>query len=59
MYDPVFGSLVNCTVGCKPDIIFAAHLADSMLESILTLAFAPTVVSCVEYVEISKGQPCE
>jgi hypothetical protein len=43
MHDPVFGSLANCTVGCKPDIIFAAHLADRMLESILTLAVAPTV----------------
>ena len=59
MHDLVFGSLANCTVGCKPNIIFAVHLADRMLESILTLAVAPTVVSCVEHVELSKRQPCE
>ena len=59
MHDPVFGNLANCMVGCKPDIIFAAHLADRMLESILKSAVAPTVVSCVEHVELSKRQPCE
>ena len=54
MHDPVFGSLANCTVGCKPDSIFAAHLAGRMLESIPALAVAPMVVSWVEHVELSK-----
>jgi hypothetical protein len=49
MHDPVFGSLANRTVACKLDI-FAVHLADKILESILTLAAVPMVVSGVEHV---------
>jgi hypothetical protein len=59
MHDPVFGSLAKCTVRCKLDTILAVHLADKMLESILASAVAPMVVSCVEYVELSKIQRCE
>ena len=59
MHDPVFGSLANCTVGCKPDVILAVHLADKMVESILASAVALMVVSCAEYVELSKSQSCE
>jgi hypothetical protein len=59
IHDPDFGSLANRTVGCKPDIIFAAHLAYRMPESILALAVAPTVISCLEHVKLSKRQPCK